>query len=199
MAAGIQNSARVQGAPAPEPLALGLAHQVPGRVHFWRGASGRRYVHAVYSLFECPPLPRATYILAHRDETGRRTVLHVGHCSSDAPTLNLAQVPPARRRPRHQRSSRAFPGNRQQAARPRPVRFARGSIRRARARSLRTRVAHSVAPSIRDYLSLSDSAECVLGSRVVRQAHHGGSRGGRMVLRSPVPQLNIVLSLSKGD
>ena len=92
MAAGIQNSARVQGAPAPEPLALGLAHQVPGRVHFWRGASGRRYVHAVYSLFECPPLPRATYILAHRDETGRRTVQHVGHCSSDAPTLNLAQV-----------------------------------------------------------------------------------------------------------
>ena len=29
----------------------------PARRHAWQGASGREYVHGVYSLIECPPLP----------------------------------------------------------------------------------------------------------------------------------------------
>jgi hypothetical protein len=60
--------------------------------HFWRGASGRRYAHAVYGLIDCPPLSRSTYLLVRRDAGGSRTVLHIGHADDDAPTLNLARI-----------------------------------------------------------------------------------------------------------
>ena len=80
-------------APAiPAPLALGLPQQVPARQHLWRGASGQAYVHSVYSLIECPPLPKASYVLVRREANGRRVALHVGLGRSDTATLNLAQV-----------------------------------------------------------------------------------------------------------
>jgi hypothetical protein len=60
--------------------------------HYWRGASGRRYVHTVYSLIECPPLPKATYLLARRSGDGSRQVLHIASGESSAPTLNLARI-----------------------------------------------------------------------------------------------------------
>ena len=66
--------------------------QVPARQHLWRGASGRAYVHSVYSLIECPPLPKASYVLVRREADGRRVALHVGLGRSDTATLNLAQV-----------------------------------------------------------------------------------------------------------
>jgi len=62
------------------------------RCHIWRGASGRRYAHTVSSLIECPPVPRAAYLLVRRDAGGNRTVLHIGHADHDAPTLNLARI-----------------------------------------------------------------------------------------------------------
>jgi len=71
---------------------LGLPPQVPARQHVWRGASGRGYVHSVYSLIECPPLPKSTYLLVRREQSGRRHVLHVGVGSNHAATLNLAGV-----------------------------------------------------------------------------------------------------------
>jgi hypothetical protein len=77
---------------APAPVALGMAQDLPGRLHFWRGASGRRYVHTVYALIECPPLPQAVYLLVNRDKSGRRRVLSIDAGESDAPTLNLARV-----------------------------------------------------------------------------------------------------------
>ena len=89
MASGIVSLARIQ---APAPVALGLPAQVPARQHLWRGASGRGYMHSVYSLIECPPLPKASYILVRRDASGQRTALHVGLGQSDAATLNLAQI-----------------------------------------------------------------------------------------------------------
>jgi len=46
----------------------------------------------VYALIECPPLPAASYVLVRRDDSGRRTALRVEIGTSDAPTLNLAQV-----------------------------------------------------------------------------------------------------------
>jgi hypothetical protein len=49
-------------------------------------------MHSVYSLIECPPLPKATYILIRRAQSGRRSVLHVGVGQSEAATLNLAGV-----------------------------------------------------------------------------------------------------------
>jgi hypothetical protein len=78
--------------PPPSPARLGLPDQVVARQHLWRGASGRHYVHSVYSLIECPPLPKATYLLVRRDSGGWCKVLHVGVGANDAATLNLAQV-----------------------------------------------------------------------------------------------------------
>src|ERR1700730_9506378 len=89
MAAFIVNLARARARPAPPAC---LAQGLPARLHFWRGASGRRYAHTVYGLIECPPLPQATYLLVRRDDAGRREVLHIGLAESDAPTLNLAQL-----------------------------------------------------------------------------------------------------------
>lgn len=59
---------------------------------FWHGASGERYVHTVYSLIDCPPLPRANYILVSYDSKGQRTVLRLGCVEHDAATLNLAEL-----------------------------------------------------------------------------------------------------------
>lgn len=92
MSAVIVTLARVMPRRAPAPAAPGLAQDLPARLHFWRGASGRRYAHTVYGLLECPPLPEATYLLVCRDASGSRTLLDVGLGESDAPTLNLAQV-----------------------------------------------------------------------------------------------------------
>lgn len=61
-------------------------------MHFWRGASGRSYVHTVYNLLTCPPLPAANYILARRAEKGRPVALGFGRVCSTAPTMNLAEL-----------------------------------------------------------------------------------------------------------
>jgi hypothetical protein len=93
MAAAIVNLARTRAAPAvPAPLTVGFETQVPARQHLWRGASGQAYVHSVYSLIECPPLPQASYVLVRREADGRRVALHVGLGRSQTATLNLAQV-----------------------------------------------------------------------------------------------------------
>jgi len=93
MAARILSIAPVRRrTPAPAPVELGFAQDLPARLHFWRGASTKRYVHTVYSLIECPPLPRAVFLLVRRSKDGRRHALHIDYGHSDAPTLNLAQV-----------------------------------------------------------------------------------------------------------
>ena len=88
MAACIVNLARVARRQVSAPAAADL----PAGLHFWRGASGRRYAHTVYSLIECPPLPRAAYLLIRRNPAGRRQVLHIGSGESSAPSLNLARL-----------------------------------------------------------------------------------------------------------
>lgn len=37
-----------------------------GRFWYWRGASGRRYIHSVYPADACPPLPGAIYVAVRR-------------------------------------------------------------------------------------------------------------------------------------
>ncbi len=37
-----------------------------GRFWYWRGASGRRYIHSVYPSDACPPLPGAIYVAVRR-------------------------------------------------------------------------------------------------------------------------------------
>lgn len=76
----------------PKPVRLGGRFRAPTAQRQWRGASGRRYAHSVYSLIECPPLPKSVFLLVRRDADGVRTVLHVGIAGSDAGSLNLAQV-----------------------------------------------------------------------------------------------------------
>ncbi|HEX9881001.1 MAG TPA: hypothetical protein VGA65_00690 [Hyphomicrobium sp.] len=62
------------------------------RFHFWTGASGKRYVHTVYELYECPPLPAANYVLVRREPGARRKVLAIGRVSNSAASLNLAEI-----------------------------------------------------------------------------------------------------------
>jgi hypothetical protein len=62
------------------------------RFQFWRGASGERYLHTVYGLLDCPPLPKANYILVKRSGDGRRVALKVGRTTHEAETLNLAEI-----------------------------------------------------------------------------------------------------------
>lgn len=76
----------------PQPATLDVAPTLSNRFHFWSGASGRRYVHSVYDLIECPELPAANFLLVHRDGAGRRTVLAVGHTTHTAASLNLAEI-----------------------------------------------------------------------------------------------------------
>jgi hypothetical protein len=48
-----------------------------GRFWYWRGASGRRFIHSVYPVDECPPLPGAIYVAVRRTGT-LRTAIAVG-------------------------------------------------------------------------------------------------------------------------
>lgn len=61
-------------------------------MHFWRGASGHGYVHTVYSLIACPPLPAANYVFARRDAHGQPVALGVGRVRHEASTSNLAEL-----------------------------------------------------------------------------------------------------------
>ncbi len=60
--------------------------------HFWTGASGKRYVHSVYDLLECPPMPEANYVLVRRDARGRPEALSIGRVTNGAASLNLAEI-----------------------------------------------------------------------------------------------------------
>ncbi|HVJ77986.1 MAG TPA: hypothetical protein VM620_09145 [Hyphomicrobium sp.] len=76
----------------PVEAAVVMAGENPPRFHFWTGASGKRYVHTVYNIFDCPTLEDANYILVRRAETGVRMVLAIGQLSNQSPTLNLAEI-----------------------------------------------------------------------------------------------------------
>lgn len=77
--------------PAALPEA-GASTTAKAPFQFWAGASGARYVHSIYNLFECPPIEAANYILVKRHLDGRRTVLSIGRAAHSCATLNLADV-----------------------------------------------------------------------------------------------------------
>ena len=62
------------------------------RFHFWTGASGKRYVHTVYDLLDCPPMPAVNYVLVRRTANGRAEALSIGRVNHGAPSLNLAEI-----------------------------------------------------------------------------------------------------------
>lgn len=65
-------------------------HEVGFR--FWAGGSGRSYVHSIYSLIDCPELPRVNFLLVCLDESGRRTVRHAGQTTSQSASVNRAHI-----------------------------------------------------------------------------------------------------------
>ena len=81
-----------QCGPADEPALVCSEAAFAQAFHYWRGASGRRYLHSVYTLIGCPALPRANYILVRRYEDGRRLALAFGQAKDEAATLNLAHL-----------------------------------------------------------------------------------------------------------
>src|SRR6476660_10448668 len=78
--------------PADEPALVCSEAAFDQAFHYWRGASGRRYLHSVYTLIGCPALPRANYILVRRMDDGSRTPLALGQTKDDAISLNLAHL-----------------------------------------------------------------------------------------------------------
>lgn len=62
------------------------------RFLFWSGASGKRYVHTIHTLVDCPEVPAANIVLARREVDGGRTILAIGRVMSTCPSLNLAEI-----------------------------------------------------------------------------------------------------------
>lgn len=52
----------------PEDLGFGE------RFWYWRGASGRSYIHSIYQAGSCPPLAGAVYVLVNVEHGRRRAV-----------------------------------------------------------------------------------------------------------------------------
>lgn len=44
------------------------------RFWYWRGASGRNYIHSIYAADACPPLPGAVYVAVRRMGSERRAI-----------------------------------------------------------------------------------------------------------------------------
>ena len=78
--------------PSDEPALVCAEAAFDQAFHYWRGASGRRYLHSVYSLVGCPALPQANFILVRRHEDGSREALCFGNTRDDAMSLNLARL-----------------------------------------------------------------------------------------------------------
>jgi len=53
------------------------------RFWYWRGKSGTRYIHSIYSPDACPPLPGAIYVTVQKLANGRRAALEVGRFCDD--------------------------------------------------------------------------------------------------------------------
>lgn len=74
------------------PTAREMRAKEANRFHFWTGASGKRYVHTIYELRDCPALPAANYVLVRRARGTRRQILSIGRVKSASPSLNLAEI-----------------------------------------------------------------------------------------------------------
>jgi hypothetical protein len=78
--------------PAVASTASDIGASDSERFEFWTGQSGRRYVHTVFSLIECPELPSANYVLVRREPHGQRTALRVSRTVHASASLNLADI-----------------------------------------------------------------------------------------------------------
>jgi hypothetical protein len=67
---------QIFGSPISQTAAADLP-ELSERFWFWRGASGRNYIHSIYTPDACPPLPGAVYVGVKRSG-GLRIALTVG-------------------------------------------------------------------------------------------------------------------------
>jgi len=88
----VDESLVLQFGPANDPAVFCAESNIRQIFHDWRGASGRRYLHSVYSLAACPAMPKVNYILVHCDMFGKRTPLRIGRTVEEASSLNLAHL-----------------------------------------------------------------------------------------------------------
>ena len=58
----------------PLPSYLNAYADFADRFWYWRGASGRQYIHSVYTPRTCPPLPSGVFIAVKRSGDVRRAV-----------------------------------------------------------------------------------------------------------------------------
>jgi hypothetical protein len=78
-----------------EPIAsidAGVQTTPDPQFQFWCGASGTRYVHSIYNLFECPPIPAGNYVLVKRTLDDVRTVVAIGRAAHETSSVNLAMI-----------------------------------------------------------------------------------------------------------
>lgn len=78
--------------PVVDPRAVAAPVETGARFHFWTGASGKRYVHTVYSLFDCPQLEGGNYVLVRRGDRAKRDVRAFGRLTNETAALNLAEI-----------------------------------------------------------------------------------------------------------
>ena len=81
----------IQGSPISINFPLGSNDNE--RFWYWRGASGKKYIHSVYAASACPPLPGAVYVAVRR--IGQlKTVTAMGRFSPfwDGTSSELADV-----------------------------------------------------------------------------------------------------------
>ena len=77
------------------PIAINFPHGSHDneRFWYWRGRSGKKYIHSVYAGDACPPLPGAIYVAVRRIGS-LRTVIAMGRFSPfwDGTSSELAGV-----------------------------------------------------------------------------------------------------------
>jgi len=79
-------------APGEEPATISTTGEIGQSYHYWRGATGRRYLHTVFPLLDCPEIPKANYIIVARGSTDARQALEIGQTFDHAGSLNLAHL-----------------------------------------------------------------------------------------------------------
>lgn len=57
-----------------EPAEVNRDSDFANRFWYWHGASGKRYIHSVYSAESCPPLPGAVFVAVRRSGDMREAV-----------------------------------------------------------------------------------------------------------------------------
>jgi hypothetical protein len=59
---------------APLPSHLNAYADFADRFWYWRGVSGRQYIHSVYKPKTCPPLPGGVFLAVKREGDDRRAL-----------------------------------------------------------------------------------------------------------------------------